>query len=363
MRFPTFLACLALATLAFAQSPTTRPSCLIGAYYFDGWTQGTDHLKPRLLKEFPEREPIWGWNDDSPEVMEKQIDLAADHGIDFFSFDWYWPEGEKKETPLNTGLSLFLKAPNRGRLQFCLMVANHGGFRIGPKDWHDVSGVWLELFQKATHITIDGKPLIIFFSPRELRAAFRSSAAVKEAFGQLREGAKKVGLPGVMIACCCTPGPGNKWDDLAELAADGYDVLTGYNYHGYPMKGQSRRQSYATMIDGHETIWNKFAERTTLPYIPCITAGWDKRPWEEKDLPEAKQSPYYPDRTPAQVAAFLRRAIRWNNANPDHTLKKRMVLIYAWNENGEGGYLTPTKSEGDKYLKAISGVLGERETP
>jgi hypothetical protein len=27
--------------------------------------------------------------------MEKQIDLAADHGITGFLFDWYWYKGEK----------------------------------------------------------------------------------------------------------------------------------------------------------------------------------------------------------------------------------------------------------------------------
>ena len=48
---------------------------------------------------------------------------------------------------------------------------------------------------------------------------------------------------------------------------------------------------------------------------------------------------------------------RWMDANPDRTTKERLVLLYAWNENGEVGYLTPTKSEGDAYLKAIHAVL------
>jgi hypothetical protein len=29
------------------------------------------------------------------------------------------------------------------------------------------------------------------------------------------------------------------------------------------------------------------------------------------------------------------------------------LLVYAWNENGEGGYLTPTAADGTQYLEAV----------
>ena len=76
----------------------------VGAYYFDGWAGrsplANDPKEPwartapytltrRMIEEFPEREPIWGWRDDSPDIMKRQIDLAADHGLAFFAFCWY----------------------------------------------------------------------------------------------------------------------------------------------------------------------------------------------------------------------------------------------------------------------------------
>ena len=69
-------------------------------------------------------EPQWGYFDESsPEYMAKQIDLAADSGITGFMFDWYWYDGvEFLEKPLNEA---FLNAPNRNRLKFFLMWANH----------------------------------------------------------------------------------------------------------------------------------------------------------------------------------------------------------------------------------------------
>ena len=91
-----------------------------------------------MVEEFADREPVWGWRDDRLEIMERQIDLAADHGIAFFAFCWYWHPDEKqvRDDPKHTGLKLFLKAKNNHRMKFCLLVANHAGFLIsGPDDW------------------------------------------------------------------------------------------------------------------------------------------------------------------------------------------------------------------------------------
>jgi len=65
-------------------------------------------------------------------------------------------------------------------------------------------------------------------------------------------------------------------------------------------------------------------------------------------------STYYPDRTPEQVEEFVREGVQWLDRHPDKTLPQRVLLIYAWNENGEGGYLTPTKKDGTAYLEAVA---------
>lgn len=349
-------AILLIAAPVFAQAPAAPAKVRAGAYYFDGWTGKSKHLTPRLRDEFFDREPIWGWRDDSLAVVEQQIDCAADHGLAFFAFDWYYPEGTNKESALNTGLKLYLQAKNTKRLEFCLMVANHGGFRIGPGDWDAVTDIWVRLFKEPTHLKVGGRPLLIFFAARELLHAFGNSAAVKSAFDKLDAKARTAGLEGVCVAACATPGPENNWDDLADLKAQGYSCLTGYNYHGYPMKGPDKIQPFARMIEGHQDLWDRFAAKSPLPYMPVVTVGWDKRPWEDPSKPDTLAA-YYPDRTPVQVADFVTRAIKWMDQHPDQTPKERILLLYAWNENGEGGYLTPTKGTGDAYLRAVGKAL------
>ena len=134
-----------VVTAAKPAKDIAKPRAVVGAYYFDGWAGNSTrwhddpawmklnpptHLTKRMIEEFADREPIWGWRDDKLEIMERQIDLAADNGIAFFAFCWYWNNDPKKlaEDPKHVGLNLFLKARNNHRLKFCLLVANHQGY-------------------------------------------------------------------------------------------------------------------------------------------------------------------------------------------------------------------------------------------
>jgi hypothetical protein len=338
-----------LPAAAQAEEPEFR--AMVGAYYFDGWTGKTNHVTELLKTEFASRKPVWGWYDDAPEIMQRQIDYCADYGIAFWAFDWYYPEGEDKTTPLNNALELYLKAPNRQRLKFCLLVANHGGFRIGPADWDECCRRWIALFREPTHLTLDGRPLLIFFSPGELQQAFGGVDGVRKAFTSLRAKAKEAGFPDVAIAACTGPGA-----HLADLARSGYTLLTGYNYNlGWMSGGGS--QPFQKLIDGNRRIFEQFAAQTPLPYVPVITAGWDRRPWEMGKQPPARMSTWYPDRTPELVEEFVRLGVKWLDEHPDKTTPQRLLLIYAWNENGEGGYLTPTEADDTRYLEAVKRAI------
>jgi hypothetical protein len=351
-RFVIGLACLVVIIPLPVDAQQPKPQAMVGAYYFDGWSGKTDktHITKLLDTEFADRKPVWGWNDDTVETMQKQIDYCADHGIAFWAFDWYYPEGETKTTPLNNALGLYLKAPNCQRLKFCLLVVNHAGFHIGPKDWDACCDKWIDLFRQPTHLQLDGQPLLIFFSPDDLQRAFGGVEGVRKAFDSLRAKAKKAGLPGVSIAACTGPGR------LTNLARSGYTLLTGYNYPlGWLNGGGS--QPFRKLIQGSERIFNRFAEKTPLPYVPVITAGWDRRPWEQGHYPPEKMSTWYPDRTPKLVEEFVQLGVRWLDKHPDKTTPQRLLLIYAWNENGEGGYLTPTVADGTKYLEAVERAI------
>jgi hypothetical protein len=187
------------------------------------------------------------------------------------------------------------------------------------------------------YVTVDGKPLVIIFNPADGR---------REGLAALQEAAKKAGLPGVAVAACGRGDPNS-----------GYTLRTYYNIvPGYADGSQER--PYAELVAAHQKAWSGSTEQ---PFIPEVTAGGDKRPWERPLGLGQKAGYYFPDRTPAAFGRFVQAAVDWMDQHPEQTTKERLVLIYAWNEFGEGGYIAPTKGDPQgQYLRALkSVVLGE----
>ena len=330
----------------------------VGVYYFDGWAgqhrmadnpnepwakNAPTNSSKRLVEEFGDREPVWGWRDDSQEIMERQIDLAADNGIEFFLFCWYWKDNNGPINPsaienlsLHTSMNLYLKAKNKNRIKFALLIANHQGFEIkGTDNWGKATEYWMQYFKDPQHVTVDGKPLVVIFNPGGID---------NNDLAQMQDVSKKQGLPGLSIAGC------------GNVADKNFNYKTHYNMNPGYVAGHEAHK-YSELIDAHKKQWSGTEKQ---PYIPEVTVGWDKRPWEDKSgngKGGAKEGWYFPNRTPEEFKGFLSDAITWMDEHPTQTLKERFVLVYAWNELGEGGYLVPTKGDPEaSYLKVIKSI-------
>ena len=110
---------------------------------------------------------------------------------------------------------MFLKAKNNHRLKFCLLVANHGGYLFqGADEWAKAAEGWLPYFKHSQHVTVDGKPLVIIFNPRN---------GDQDGFAQVQAAARKAGLPGVAIAGC---GSGDV--KLGFTHRTHYNIVPGY---------------------------------------------------------------------------------------------------------------------------------------
>ena len=218
------------------------------------------------------------------------------------------------------------------------MVANHQGYEIEKSDWNLVSKEWLELFKDEEYLKVDDKPLIIFFSLNSLIKNFGSTEKVKIAFDSLRYTAVKLGLKGVSFAICLNPSTIN----VKQAESCGFDILTGYNYHTAGFVGRRQQIPIDSLIVSERKIWNSFTNLSKLNYIPVSTLNWDPRPWANKTNNYDKK-PYYVGFSPETVYRSVKNCVDWLKENYKFTPKEKLAILYAWNEYGEGAYLTRTK--------------------
>ena len=332
-------------------------------------------------------EPLWGYFDESdPEYMAKQIDLAADAGITGFVFDWFWYQGDQfLEKPLDEA---FLNAPNRNRVKFCLMWANHtwgiwpaldDGLRPMNGNENQASTIFMEMthteedlrevmrfcckkyFRCENYWKIDGKPVYSFYSCKKLFEFIPPADVLRI----VNEEARAAGFPGIYtlmnIGCCNDNEYFCGWERIPEMRDTGFDAVFAYNSglrtdYEQSVAPDKPVLDYEFFMKNQYHCWNQIAAQG-MPFIPSITLGLDVSPrWSRKlTYPwDYEKMGYYPiteGNTPERIGELLRQALK---------LDSRAVIINAWNEWSEGMYLIPDKKWGTAYLDTIRSILREQ---
>lgn len=345
-------------------------------YHGTGWTEWrvTQYATPRFEGHEQPKVPLWGYEDEAdPAVMAKKIAAAADHGVDNFTFDFYFFEdGPYRERCLNEG---FLKAPNRDRITFSIMWANHDHIYAHPGSyWKPAEPAWrgdvsVETFRKCTDYCIEH----YFPQPNYLRidgalhfAIYRPWNIIKEMGGieifqrELAAFRARVEAAGLGRLWLDLPAAGfAAWEHIEEAGAPlrvlGADSSFAYSW-GY--RDTFPAEEYQPWAEKNIRNQARFMEKLSVPYNPVAAPGWDSSPRTvQSDMFDNIGYPFGPVVTgssPARFEAALRRIselMERENAGP-------MVNLSCWNEWTEGAYLEPDTKSGFGYLEAIRNVFG-----
>ena len=321
-----------------------RGPCEVGVYYFPGWKTASQW---QPLQRFPERRPVLGWyREGDPEVADWHIKWAVEHGITFFAYDWYWSQGVRQlEHALHDG---YFKARYRHLLKFCLLWANHNPpGSSSPEDCLAVTRYWIEhYFRRPEHLTFDGQPVMIIFSPHR-QTEDLGSDGVKRAFDAMRAECRNAGLKGLHLIACVGDAGGAR-----KAAAEGYDSVTAYNWPHLGMTGEGKFAPFETLVPGYRQQWEHLLAESPAPLWPLpVCGGWDSRPWH------GGNNLVRFGRTPALFRRHLldaREVLGTRNPKSDGP---NAILIEAWNEWGEGSYIEPHSEFGFGYLDAIREVF------
>ena len=277
-------------------------------------------------------------NDDVQEIIDREIRYAADAGLDYWAFVLY-PE----TNGMSRALRRYLDSELRSKLNFCVILHNNIG--VSDREWtKERERVIALLKEPGYQKTAAGRPLVYYLSQRN------------ERFQELREAVAQEGLNPYYVYL--------GWDPVADYRKQkpkGFDAVSAYA--DGPVV-----DTFAELVQHVENKWRQ-SVTTDIRYIPLVSTGWDKQPRKENpvswelDHDYHKQAKFPSQAKPAEIAQHLARALRVVDLYPT-VCEARAILIYAWNEYDEGGWLAPTwRKSGNpdtSRLTAIRAVLRRR---
>ena len=353
------------------------------AYHGKGWTEWklVAEATPRFPGHRQPRVPLWGACDEAdPKVMAKKIDAAADYGLTYWIFDWYYyNDGPFLQRGLEEG---FFGAENNSRLKFCTMWANHDWVDIHPwkkgterkllypgcvteKTFEKITDVLIGYFKHPNHFNIEGKPYFSIYDLNNFLASFGGIKGARAAVDRFREKVKKAGFPDLHLNAVVwgrpvLPVEKVPVNPIQILDGIGFDSTTSYVWIHHT--GIARPEiPYSEVRDAYFDYWEKKTAAYKRPYYPNVSVGWDASPRTVQTDPWGNWG--YPftntigQNTPKAFEKALRMTKERMEKNPDNP---KILNINSWNEWTEGSYLEPDTVEKFAYLEAIRNVFGSK---
>ncbi len=331
---------------------------IVGAIRWDGWFYDTSNLVTQIVqktlapKEFHDRLPFFAKevsndsvyiNGSAQEVMDQEIAYARAADLDYWAFVLYLP-GEG----LSLAMENYLKSAHRRDINFSI-ITEQG--RINPANRVYLNYITRLLQEPGFQLVDGGRPLWYL--------GFIDSASVRKNWGSFRN--MKNGLDSIR-SVVMKSGRKNPYlvimDFNASLGKKWSDSLGGDAISSYAANNNSTKAPYHKLTEQAEIFWNECLA-THAQVIPILMAGWSPKP--RLDYPNVwthfyPKDSYYSNASAPEFGQHVRQGLQWLQKNQS-SAAAQCVLIYAWNEYDEGGWICPTLYYGKDRLDELEKVL------
>jgi hypothetical protein len=351
-------------SIGLAQKGQSRP--IVGAIRWDGWNQWAHYEKCFDPPDWRYRLPFFAKitpdnkarvREDSQEVIDQEIAFARAGGLDYWAFVWYHPRGwPPHSADMGRGFDFYLSSPHKRNINFCLIIS--GEPHLGPRqELAETTEFLVQRFKDPNYQKVMGnRPLVYFFEIVGIVKYMGSEEAARDWLKELRRKtvAAGAGDPYFVVMAFWPPS------GVAQVEKLGGDAIGAYSshYNGEPVGNKGF--SYLALAERNRLQW-EMGKRTGKEFIPTVNAGWDYRPMKRPEYPDRNpKDDWFNAPTPQALADNLCSAMKWVDENPS-VCPANSVLIYAWNEMSEGGWLVPTLTPSGKpnteRLDAIGRIL------
>lgn len=350
-------AALALAG-AVPQVGTNRP--LVGAIRWDGW-YGTERGQVcKVVTEclsplrYRHRAPFFSKAIDKQRItigpltqaiMDREIAYARRAAIDYWAFVAY-----DEADPLADALKLYLASGHSADVRFAMLL--EAGRTGNAEAFPGRMKRFINLMRRPNYVRVaGGRPLFFLgFVDEAYIASWGGLAQGRKLFDQFRADAIAAGAGDpYLVIMDFSPARGKQLADaLGAQAVSAYVV---------PGNG-GNRSPYSDLTRAAREYWEAAAS-LGAKVVPTAVTGWDRRPrierphpWEPWQKAGEGMERYFEAPTPAQLAAHIREAVAWVRDHPA-ACEAEALIVYAWNEHDEGGWICPTLGEGDVRVRAL----------
>lgn len=312
-----------------------------------------NHRQPRRVGE------LGMYDLRNPDVVRQQESLATQYGIDAFVYYHYWFEGRRvMGGPLDAK-----RADATLTMPFALCWANHDWNRnqngVGAQllieqrysesDDLDHVAFLADAFADDRYLRTDGRPVFFMYRTQEHPAPARFADLLRE---QCRRG----GVDDPFLVRFETNGS----DDI-DPARHHFDAGADLHPHWLWHTPDDQRPERLS-IGMPDDLWMRYdsvaatssaRRRPAWTRFPCVVPDWDTT----ARRPLGGANALY-QASPLGYETWLAREVNQQLSNPH---APRMVVLNAWNEWSECGYLEPDAEQGRALLEATARAKGLAE--
>ena len=275
-------------------------------------------IAPFFARVTPEGEI--GFGPYTMDIFEKEAEYAVWAGIDYFAYCWY-----RDNDLLSTARKYHLTSKFRDRLAMCAI--------LGVTRMDDVSTQQLyDAMREPFYVRLFGNRPLVF--------VFGGVDADKEGLVKtLRSGAAAAGITDPLFVVAMYYSPDSA---IVQRAAEwGYDGISSYGVACHKADEPYMEGPAATAEKRNRTC-AALCKQEGLSLIPNISMGFATRPRVERPCTWSGDygKRYAHWGTPDEIAAHAEKELAW--ASSEQSVADQTVLLYAWNEHDEGGWICPT---------------------
>lgn len=275
-------------------------------------------------------------------AMDTEIGYAVDAGLDYWAFFWY---GVASSNGMRSAWDYFQTSPRKNDINWCLYFS--GVTPLHDEVTNNIANIVSYMQQANYQKAASGRPLVFVYDDGGSKATTAADLVA------LRAAAASAGLGNPYVSFQQGTPSGT------VITTYGFDATTSYT----PVSSVTGAQAYSVLDTAARAKWTAQAAQS-IDVVPAFSMGWDRRPrvdnpvpWE---APGGSLGDYYFHVRMSDISAHIDACLAWVRANPA-AAPANVVIGYAWNENDEGGWISPTRGAkgglNRGHLNAVTAVL------